>query len=138
LLDLSVTDARRACRLARLRQDDRRGATARELASHAGLLAQQDAEMLEQFCRLLLEPLERHDAANGTQLIETLRCFVFSGGRWAQTAERLHVHVNTLRHRLSRIEELTGRQIGDPDDRVDFHLALRARAARTVPVGEHP
>lgn len=138
LLDLSLTDARRACRLARLRQDGRRRATARELATHAGLLAQQDAEILEQFCRLLLQPLERHDEANGTQLVETLRSFVLSGGRWAQTAERLHVHVNTLRHRLGRIEELTGRRFDDPDDRVDFHLALRARAGRKGPAGDRP
>jgi len=127
LLDLTVAEAHRACGLARTRQDGRRSATARELASHAGLLAQQDGDVLERFCRELLGPIEEHDAARGSQLLTTLEAFVFSGGRWAQTALGLHVHVNTLRHRLARIEELTGRRIDDPDDRVDFHLALRAR-----------
>jgi PucR family transcriptional regulator, purine catabolism regulatory protein len=55
-----------------------------------------------------------------------LEAFISSGGRWAQTAEHLHVHVNTLRHRLARVEELTGRRLESADDRVDFHLALRA------------
>jgi hypothetical protein len=129
LLDVSLAEAHRACLLARTRQDGRRTATARELASHAGLLAQQDAEVLERFRADLLGPIEEHDLAKGSELLSTLEEFLFSGGRWAQTARRLHVHVNTLRHRLARIEELTGRRIEDPDDRVDFHLALRAARA---------
>jgi hypothetical protein len=127
LLDASVADARRACRLARLRQDGARGATAAELTSHAGLLAQQDPDLLEHFWRGLLAGLEEHDAARGSELLPTLEAFLSSGGRWAQTASALHVHVNTLRHRLARVEALTGRRLDDPDDRVDLHLALRVR-----------
>jgi hypothetical protein len=127
LLDASVADARRACRLARLRQDDRRGATARELSSHAGLLAQQDPDVLEHFCHALLDPLGEHDAERGSELLHTLEVFLRHGGGWTAAAAELHVHVNTLRHRLARVEALTGRRLDDPDDRVDFHLALRAR-----------
>ena len=137
LLDVSVGDARRACRLARLRQDDRRSATARDLTSHTGLLSQQDPDLLEHFCHELLDPLAGHDAARGSELLPTLAAFLSSGGRWAPTAAQLHLHVNTLRYRVDRIETLTGRNLDDPDDRVDFHLALRARgligsAARAV------
>jgi DNA-binding PucR family transcriptional regulator len=35
------------------------------------------------------------------------------------------VHVNTLRYRIGRIEELTGRDLSRLADRVDFYLALR-------------
>jgi len=127
LLDVSVGDARRACRLARLRQDDRRSATERDLTSHTGLLAQQDPDVLEHFCCELLDPLAEQDTARGSELLPTLTAFLSSGGRWAATAAQLHVHVNTLRYRLDRVETLTGRELEDPDDRVDFHLALRAR-----------
>jgi hypothetical protein len=127
LLDVSVDDARRACRLARLRQDGRHSATVRDLTSHAGLLAQQDPDVLERFCRELLDPLAEQDGARASELLPTLSAFLSSGGRWAATAAQLHVHVNTLRYRLERVEALTGRNLEDPDDRVDFHLALRAR-----------
>jgi hypothetical protein len=126
-LDVSLGDARRACRLARLRQDGRQGATVDDLTSYAGLLAQQDPDVLEHFCRRLLDPLTEHDATRGSALLATVTAFLSSGGRWAATAADLHVHVNTLRHRLARVEELTGRSLDDPDDRVDFRLALRAR-----------
>jgi DNA-binding PucR family transcriptional regulator len=35
------------------------------------------------------------------------------------------VHVNTLRYRLRRVEQLTGRDLSHFEDRVDFFLALR-------------
>jgi DNA-binding PucR family transcriptional regulator len=37
------------------------------------------------------------------------------------------VHVNTVRYRIRRIEELTGRDLSSLDDQVDFFLALRIR-----------
>lgn len=135
VLDVSLGDARRACRLARLRQDDRRSATVRDLGSHAGLLAQQDPDLLERFCHELLDPLAEHDTARASDLLPTLTAFLASGGRWAATAARLHVHVNTLRYRLDRVAALTGRDLDDPDDRVDFHLALRARGLLATRAG---
>jgi len=57
--------------------------------------------------------------------VHTLEVFLSTCGAWQRTAEQLRVHVNTLRYRLRRIEELTGRDLGCMDDRVDFHLALR-------------
>jgi DNA-binding PucR family transcriptional regulator len=56
--------------------------------------------------------------------VTTLRAFLASGGRWRRTADGLHVHPNTLRHRLERVEALTGRALDRTADRVDFHLAL--------------
>ena len=105
----------------------------RDLTSHAGLLAQQDPDVLEHFCRELLDPLVDQDAARGSALLPTLTAFLASGGRWAETAGALHVHVNTLRHRLERVEMLTTRDLDDPDDRVDFYLALRARGLIGTP-----
>ncbi|HTI27611.1 MAG TPA: helix-turn-helix domain-containing protein, partial [Kutzneria sp.] len=36
----------------------------------------------------------------------------------------LHLHVNTLRYRMSRVEELTARDLSRFADRVDLFLAL--------------
>jgi DNA-binding PucR family transcriptional regulator len=38
----------------------------------------------------------------------------------------MHVHVNTVRYRIRRVEDLTGRDLSTMTDRVDFFLALRA------------
>jgi hypothetical protein len=99
---------------------------------HAYLLALQDRTDLEEFRQTLLGGLESHDRRHDSDLLTTLRAFLETGGRWQETADRLHVHVNTLRHRLARVEQLTGRSLDSTPDRVDLWLALQATT------GEHP
>ena len=38
----------------------------------------------------------------------------------------LHAHVNPLRYRIGRVEELTGADLSDFAQRVDVYLALHA------------
>ena len=47
-----------------------------------------------------------------------------SGGSWVKTAEATHLHLNTVRYRIGRVEQLTGRDINDTAHRADLHLAL--------------
>ena len=100
--------------------------------SHALLLALQDQDVLDAFRESLLAPMEDHDAAHGGALVETVRTFLETGGRWQETADLLHVHVNTLRNRLERVESLTGRRLDSTPDRVDLWLALQASSAGTT------
>jgi PucR-like helix-turn-helix protein/diguanylate cyclase with GGDEF domain/purine catabolism regulatory family protein len=125
-LRTSIVEARHACRFARLRRDAG-WATHHQVGSHSLLLALQDEDVLAAFRQALLQPLEEHDARRQSRLVETLDRFLTSGCRWQRTAEELHVHVNTLRHRLGRIEQLTGRDLGSMEDRVDLWIALRSR-----------
>ena len=97
-----------------------------ELASYRLLLALQDDHIHDAFRTLLIEPLVEHDALHHSQLLQTLAAFLSSNGKWQATADKLHIHVNTLRHRLRRIEMLTGRGLDKMDDRVDLYLALNA------------
>jgi hypothetical protein len=124
----SLVQARQACQLAR-----RRGGGAvvsHEMSgSHALLLALQDQDVLDAFRESLLAPLEEHDAQQGSELVTTLRTFLEAGGRWQETAQALHVHVNTLRNRLDRVEALTSRRLDSTPDRVDLWLALQANTA---------
>lgn len=126
-LRASVVEARHACRFARLRRDAG-WATHHQVGSHSLLLALQDEDVLAAFRRTLLQPLEEHDARRRSRLVETLDRFLSSGGRWQETAAALHVHVNTLRHRLRRVEELTGRDLASMENRVDLWIALRSRS----------
>ncbi|HYX85749.1 MAG TPA: PucR family transcriptional regulator ligand-binding domain-containing protein [Gaiellales bacterium] len=125
-LRTSIVEARHACRFARLRRDAG-WATHHQVGSHSLLLALQDEDVLAAFRRTLLQPLEEHDARRQSRLVETLDRFLSSGCRWQETAAALHVHVNTLRHRLARVEQLTGRDLGSMEDRVDLWIALRSR-----------
>lgn len=98
---------------------------ASELSTHLLLLAGVPAESRRAFRSRLLGPVLAYDRTHGADLMLTLDTFLACAGSWSRCAERLHVHVNTLRYRIGRIEQLTGRDLGRFEDRVDFFLALR-------------
>lgn len=77
-----------------------------------------------EYAQRVLGPVLAYDADSG--LIETLREFLAHGGSWNRTAEVLHVHLNTVRYRIKRIEELLGRDLGSTTDRLDVFLALQS------------
>jgi sugar diacid utilization regulator len=92
--------------------------------SHRALLSAVPARLRRTFGRQLLAPLVDYDALHGSDLVGTAASFLNSCGSWQRSAEELHVHVNTLRYRIARIEQLTGRSMSSMHDRVDLYLAL--------------
>ena len=96
-----------------------------DLASHVLLLASVAADARQSFRRLLLGPLTEYDRSHNADLLGTVDSFLRCSGSWQRCAEEMHVHVNTLRYRLRRVEQLTGRDLSRFEDRVDFFLALR-------------
>ena len=101
--------------------------TSDEVASHELLLATVPARVLRSFRERLLGPLLAYDDQHRAELLPTLREFLACSGSWNACAVRMYVHVNTVRYRIRRIEELTGRDLSRLDDQVDFFLALRIR-----------
>ena len=64
---------------------------------------------------------------HGGELIPSLRAFLDRNARWETAAEELFVHRHTLRYRMRKVEELTGRDLASARDRMEFFLAIRAR-----------
>ncbi len=101
-------------------------ATSRELGSMQLLLSVQDERAIELYCDAVLGALVEHDRVHGSALVETLRAYIETNGRWADAAALVHVHRHTLRYRIRKIEQLTGRDLADARDRLELWLALRA------------
>ena len=101
--------------------------TSDEVASHELLLATVPGSVLRSFRDRLLGPLLAYDDRHRAELLPTLREFLACSGSWNACAAKMYVHVNTVRYRIRRIEELTGRDLSRLDDQVDFFLALRIR-----------
>jgi hypothetical protein len=120
----SLNEALVALNLARGRPPGQRVVGHRDIGSHALLLALLDPDVLRGFREQVLGPVERWDVDHGTELLQTLRAFLMSGGRYRATAADLHIHHNTLRYRLGRVELLTGRHLDEVTDRLDVQIAL--------------
>lgn len=102
-------------------------ATYRDLGSFQLLLSLQDDEALKLFCDSILGPIEASEGHYGGELMRSLEAFIEENGQWERAARRLYCHRHTLRYRIKRVEELTGRNLGSARDRIEFWLALRGR-----------
>ena len=102
-------------------------ATYRDLGSFQLLLSLQDDEALRLFCDSILGPIEAGDGHYGGELMRSLEAFIEENGQWERAAKRLYCHRHTLRYRIRRVEELTGRDLHTARDRIEFWLALRGR-----------
>ena len=60
-------------------------------------------------------------------LFDTFRAWLANKGSVTNAAAQLHVHPNTVRHRLHRIERYTGRSLGVPDELAEMCLAFEVR-----------
>jgi DNA-binding PucR family transcriptional regulator len=73
----------------------------------------------------LVDPRVRDLQARDPALVQTLRAYLDEFGDVAAAAEQLHVHPNTVRYRIRRIETLLATSLTDPDARLLLSLGLR-------------
>jgi PucR family transcriptional regulator, purine catabolism regulatory protein len=127
-LRLSFHEARCALEAARLANG-----AAPEVASHKDLgafqllLSLQDDDALLSYCRGVLGPVEAAEGDYGHELLRSLDAFIEHNGHWERAAAALYCHRHTLRYRIRRVEQLTGRDFSKARDRIEFWLALRGR-----------
>jgi purine catabolism regulator len=95
----------------------------RDLGSLELLLTLPDAA-LEAFVDRVLG-----QSAENAWLVESLTALLDAGYRWSEAAERLGVHRHTLRYRMERLREQTGRHPDEPEQRMELWLAVKAAQA---------
>jgi len=125
-LRTSRTDAQRVVALAR-----RVGRSGRigdaEFDPVARMLATADPGAIREFVVARLGRVEAHDREHRTGFIETLRVLLDTGMRLQPTADRLGLHVSTVRYRVERLRDQFGLDLQDPAQRFGLELALRLR-----------
>ncbi len=131
-LRISFHEARCALEAVRLRNGSAGAggeaiATYEDLGAFQLLLSLQDEEALSSYCRSVLGPIEQGEGDYGDELVRSLDVFIENNGHWEKAAAALYCHRHTLRYRIRRIEQLTGRSFSSARDRIEFWLALRGR-----------
>ena len=127
LLTGALEEARYALRAAELEGGPVSVGVGEDLTSYVRLLAAVPEGVRRPFAKRTLGDVVAYDEAHHADLIATLQSFLECSGSWSRTAAALHLHVNTVRYRIGRIEELTGRDLRCLPDQVDLLLALHSR-----------
>jgi PucR family transcriptional regulator, purine catabolism regulatory protein len=97
-----------------------------DLGAETLLLSMRDDDALRLFSDRVLGEIA-DDPRYGDELLRSLEAFIQHHGQWERAARELYCHRHTLRYRMRKIEELTGRDLSKANDRIEFWLALRAR-----------
>lgn len=127
-LDLAATsDALRLARLA-VGHSGRRGASRSKVAvfdeSPLAYAAVSAPEVMARIGKSVLGSLDELPGEERRILVDTFEAWLDAGGSANETAAKIFCHPNTVRHRLHRIEERTGRSLSRPRDIAELCLAF--------------
>lgn len=88
------------------------------------LLFEIEADKLANYYREVIEPLNEYDNKHHMDMVLSLFVYFEENCNAAKTAKRLFVHRNTFDYRLKKIEEISGRDLNDPYDRLTLQLGV--------------
>lgn len=94
------------------------------------ILSRMTPNQRQHLVRETIGPLLAYDAAKNTELLNTAKSLVEHQFSASATANALYVHVNTVRHRIRRIEELLGADWNMGLRLLDFQLAVSCLAVQ--------
>jgi DNA-binding PucR family transcriptional regulator len=90
-----------------------------------GVLVSDPGE-LERLRAETIASLTAYDSEHGTELVATLREFLFCDGSTTETAERMRLHRHTVGYRLARVHEVSGLSPYESHGRERLSLGLKA------------
>ncbi|GAA2598121.1 helix-turn-helix domain-containing protein [Actinomadura fulvescens] len=85
-----------------------------------------DCALIDQVARRHLATMDDFEHGQRERLLATLHTWLTTRGTAAEMADELHVHPQTVRHRIKRLEKELGGRLTDPDDRFAIEIVLRA------------
>lgn len=83
-----------------------------------------DRRLTEEFIGQTLGAILAYDAENGTDFLRTLKSYLRNNGSLLHASDELHMHRNTVRYRIGKMEALTGQSFEDASVRLSFMNAI--------------
>lgn len=93
-------------------------------ADPLGVLLASSPEQARSLVDAVLAPVLAMSVEDRQVVIDTARAWLAAGGSTSTAARALHVHRNTVRYRVRRLEEVTGRDLARPVDAAELYVAL--------------
>lgn len=85
------------------------------------------SDELEDFYNSTLKPLVDYDRKKSTELVKTLDVYFKNNGNLTRISEQLFAHYNTILYRVTRIREITGMDLEDPNHRLNLEIAIKIK-----------
>lgn len=86
-----------------------------------------DDKEVQNYYDKTIKKLERYDEEHGSNLVETLETYLKHNLKKTLTSEKLFIHVETLRYRINRIEEITGYSLDDSEGLFALQIGIKLK-----------
>lgn len=86
-----------------------------------------DDKEIQNYYDRTIKKLERYDEDHGTNLMETLETYLKYNLKKTTVANKLFIHVETLRYRLNRIEEITGYSLNNSEGLFALQMGIKLK-----------
>lgn len=83
-----------------------------------------DKKVMQEFIDSTLVVIIEYDRNNNSKLLETLKAYLWNNNSLIHASEQLYTHRNTVKYRVQRISQLTGRDFDDAITRLEFMNAI--------------
>lgn len=98
-----------------------------DTGGYRALMMMGTPEVRHEFADSVLGPLDAADRQGRGELVKTVRAYLSTLGNHEATADALGVHRHTVRSRITRIAQLTGRDLAQPEDFLELWMAVEFR-----------
>ncbi len=123
-LKKSLKEAELALRVVKVTSSKNRICHYNDLGISRLLFKIPDQKLLDSFYLEMLGDLIEYDKQYDSQLVQTLDAYLTENKNLAKTAERLHIHRNTMKYRLKRIQEITKLDLENTYDCLNLQVSL--------------
>ena len=86
-----------------------------------------DDKEIQNYYDKTIKKLERYDEKHGTNLMETLETYFKYNSKKTVVANKLFIHVETLRYRLNRIGEITGYSLDNSEGIFALQMGIKLK-----------
>lgn len=95
-----------------------------EIGLYNLILESGDKQIIDEFIENTLGAVLEYDKENHTAFLQTLTSYLWNNNSLLYASRELHMHRNTVKYRIGRIEELTGRSLEDAATKLEFMNAI--------------
>lgn len=128
----SYQEARRSISIARKLNRDNDIVSYDSLGVYKLLFAVKDGDALQQYATQLLGPILKYDRDKNDILLPTLRNYLLCNCNNQKAADSLFIHLNTLKYRLQKIQDICNVDLSDAEERLNLQLALKVLEIKNV------
>lgn len=120
-----IGECRRALRICSCSSGKNKSCKYEEMGTLKFLLENVKKEELVSYCNSVLKELLQSDRNKSTEYVRTLYEYLNNNCNLIYTAQILFMHRNTLVNRINKIQEITGKNLGDMRVRMEFLEVLQ-------------